>query len=742
MTLLVALAFLAGLVWAFGTSTTYAYPGWGTTAEECLSCHKGDPVTYGGAVDLYAQAHDSSVGECATCHTTEDESIHGRWSDTPEACARCHRTHSAVEDDLLAMGKDELCVFCHGNSGGLAQTNVLSGLLRLDSSPLRGGGFQQVRMNTSTNAGNSSQGEWMFPVSGASLAVVTSKHTLGVEATIWGSWNAEGFSGTPNAGDVNLALECVSCHDPHAYDVTYRMLTRRPAGSGVERHPDDAGDPWEQRVFVTDQLTYARWNPQSDILGYSTSDYSNTEFGNKTWTGSEWTATREQGASYGAPDVLDAGTGEVLDVSHLLGVAPMYSQQISEWCASCHDRYHAQQSGHSGPGSTDSGDAIFGYRHKTGDAPPVWDEEQSRYETNSCGYGCHTNRQLNCLGCHVAHGTSAGMTPMVVAMPWPGEGGGHYDQLGNGTHLGEGWLPPDTRSEFTGGSDYDGESRSTLLRLDNRGVCQNPACHPKGLDSYLDPYDEIDDTCVQCHQYDDAHFDLGATDCELCHEEGTSNECATCHTATLTEWGDSGHGRASGAYPATGNPAADFPGAAGSEDSCLYCHDASVQHDSPANPFRLSNTSVWQNVNCQVCHAGSATVYDPVGPLAWKGAIVRVDSSHYGLKHGFGNNGGQFCWDCHDPHGDQNVAMIQDEVSKTSTTGYGAPIATVATTFTSMGTWGSYVNNSAFDGICQVCHASTSRFTGDTGYDSSHNPGVDCAVCHTHDAGFTAAGGG
>jgi hypothetical protein len=143
-----------------------------------------------------------------------------------------------VEDDLLAMGKDELCEFCHGTAAGLAQTNVIDGILRLDTQPLRGGGFEQTKMNTSTNAGNSSEGEWMFPVSG-SLQPVTSEHTLGVEATIWGSWNAEGFGNeTPNAGDENTTLRCVSCHDPHAYGMTYRMLTRRPAGSGRHRPVD------------------------------------------------------------------------------------------------------------------------------------------------------------------------------------------------------------------------------------------------------------------------------------------------------------------------------------------------------------------------------------------------------------------------------------------------------------------------------------------------------------------------
>jgi hypothetical protein len=227
-------------------------------------------------------------------------------------------------------------------------------------------------------------------------------------------------------------------------------------------------------------LTYAEWYTNSNILSYTTDDYSNTEIGNKTWNGntSQWEVTKIHGTSYAAPDVLDGNGTPVTS-----GVP--YSQQLSEWCASCHDRYMAKKAGYGAPGTDDSGDLIFAYRHKTGD------------EADSCAvaYGCHNNRQLNCVECHVVHGTSADMTPMVTEMPWPGEGGGHYDTLpdgGNGTplSLGEGWLLEDTREDFTGGTDHDGESRSNLLRIDNRGVCQNPACHPKGTDSYLDAYDD------------------------------------------------------------------------------------------------------------------------------------------------------------------------------------------------------------------------------------------------------------
>ncbi|MEE8163725.1 MAG: cytochrome c3 family protein, partial [Anaerolineae bacterium] len=241
--MMVTLGLLIALALVLGASSALAFPGWGSNPSSCVSCHKGDPTPdpmhpEWDPVGSYMEVHDSSVGECLTCHEYEGESIHGPWTETPEACARCHRTHSAVEDDLLAMGKDELCLFCHGSAAGLAQTNVLDGILRSSSESLRGGGFQQATMNTDTNVGDFDHGEWMFPVGSGATDGVTSTHTLGVEATMWGGFKKkdEGFLADPYAGPTTT-LECVSCHDPHAYGMTYRMLTRRPADSGVAKHP-------------------------------------------------------------------------------------------------------------------------------------------------------------------------------------------------------------------------------------------------------------------------------------------------------------------------------------------------------------------------------------------------------------------------------------------------------------------------------------------------------------------------
>ena len=115
--------------------------------------------------------------------------------------------------------------------------------------------------------------------------------------------------------------------------------------------------------------------------------------------------------------VIDSTTGNYWAQAYGAQELPM-----SQWCASCHTRYLAG----SGAESTSSGDAIFKFRHRADGTDGV-----------------------TCMDCHVAHGSTAKMGPNSGAVAWPD----------NST------AP-------------NGNARSSLLRLDSRGVCvqchQNP----------------------------------------------------------------------------------------------------------------------------------------------------------------------------------------------------------------------------------------------------------------------------
>jgi predicted CXXCH cytochrome family protein len=150
--------------------------------------------------------------------------------------------------------------------------------------------------------------------------------------------------------------------------------------------------------------------------------------------------TDDAAKSYTAPHYY-AGTGQ---------------WQISGFCAACHTRYQATAGA---SGETSSGDFIFSYRHRI-DAP-------SGAAVNGITYAFPTtinlpvsstngaapttspdNRSMVCVTCHFAHGSKAVMGANSGAVAWPG-----------------------------GATTPAGNARSSLLRIDNRGVCES--CHAK-----------------------------------------------------------------------------------------------------------------------------------------------------------------------------------------------------------------------------------------------------------------------
>ncbi len=288
-----------------------------------------------------------------------DNGPHGGYTATTDACAGCHRAHSGIAARLLTNPAPGLCMTCHGSTAAGADTNVEDGVYTnrdgLTESPaegflnrgLKGGGFLNTLMDTDWDGAAASQ-------------PVTSTHTMdGTLGTMWGN----GAIGS-GAGQLNVALTCTSCHDPHGRagtggTPTYRLLRAIPTDSGAA-----------VGVNVTDEP--AKWyTVQSAFDGYF-------------------------GESYG-----------------------FIASQLSDWCAQCHTRHAAA----TGSGSTDSGDPIFTYRHTT------------------------TGFSVGCMSCHVAHGTSATMSGLAQNVAWPD------------------------------GTTASGSERSSLLRVDNRGVCE--LCHLK-----------------------------------------------------------------------------------------------------------------------------------------------------------------------------------------------------------------------------------------------------------------------
>jgi predicted CXXCH cytochrome family protein len=328
-----------------------------------------------------------------------DGGPHGNYTPTTDACAGCHRAHTAAAPRLLVTDLASLCLSCHGNAASGADTNVEGGVyLERDgfTEPsaegivdrgLRGGGFVDTRMSTD--------------LATTGVFSATSMHTFdGTAGTVWGN----GDLGT-GPGLAAFNLECTDCHDPHG-NGNYRILRPIPTDSGALLG-----------VNVTDEIsrTYTIGSAVGQYFGEGYTNFGNSGF-----------SSRE----------------------------PMHDQylELSDWCERCHTRYMAGTDA----GITDSTDPIFAYRH-------------SIAESNSGGTcsKCHTppgpgpvfitfndgqwRHDVECMTCHVAHGSSADMTtdgPYSGNVPWPG-----------------------------GVAGPNGDARSSLLRVDGRGTCQG--CHNK-----------------------------------------------------------------------------------------------------------------------------------------------------------------------------------------------------------------------------------------------------------------------
>ncbi len=271
------------------------------------------------------------------------------------------------------------------------------------------------------------------------------------------------------------------------------------------------------------------------------------------------------------------------------------------------------------------------------------------------------------------------------------------------------------------------------------------------------------------------NYNAGAKTCSsiVCHGAGTpmwggaSLKCSDCHSgasdvvdytsngtiATInnTQWGYSGHGKPSSTYDITGNTAANFPGAVTTGDPCQYCHDSTVAHNDANNPLRLRNFAdgtYGKNGVCMKCHGTGQTGVNPGTGYSLKTATKKVDKYHYAAKHGGSYTGGQYCWDCHDGHGDSTttagpIAMIQLNPASASNSTTAIPTTIVSTAVTMTGrtlpsNYGKTVT--PFNGICNVCHTAganglSSHYTSTTS--DGHNSTTLCTDCHKHSVNTT-----
>lgn len=285
---------------------------------------------------------------------------HGGYTATTDACAGCHRAHTAVGPKLLVQTSTfALCTSCHGNSGTGADSNVIDGIWLEGRNATDTTGDANTAINANLLGGG---------FTNYKLVATTSNHDVaGTVLNAWGNGVNRGVSATLGAGNE---LDCASCHDPHGSG-NYRIINATVNGVAVSVQQVDEG--------VAKDYDTEQW-----------------------------------------------GTGQ------------------SSFCAACHNSYHKTLAGQ---GSTlDNG--TYTHRIDMANAPAV----------ETVGFGGYTlplgetgtQNRVVCQTCHLPHGTSAAMS---------GFASGTYDPDGAGP------MGPVPAGD------------SSLLRIDNRGVCE--VCHQK-----------------------------------------------------------------------------------------------------------------------------------------------------------------------------------------------------------------------------------------------------------------------
>jgi len=390
-------------------------------------------------------------------------------------------------------------------------------------------------------------------------------------------------------------------------------------------------------------------------------------------------------------------------------------------------------------------------------------------ESTGTQYGSWTT---TCRDCHTPHGTT-NIFLVANSITPPAVGG---------------TSPTPKNVYFTNTSGYastGGAATRTgsYANGDATGVCQ--ACHTRTQDPVNQSAryrnggggtsHDANVPCKNCHAHSTGfaptnkgcwNCHLGASDVDVWTWGNWTGPTPIIATA---EWTTYGHGAVtstgtlgSGYYP-SGNPTAKFDtmGSAVGDHGCFYCHSSSTSHNDPNNYFRLNPANFdatfltsaggdgWNSV-CLICHGKTATWtapgFDPDGAgtaYALVTATTKLANDHY--QHTSTNpNGGFFCWDCHDPHGDKSGSsnelwfMIQKYpvigTTGTTTDHFDSGVPDPAKLALAVEFRGNLGGNAAIDfpdyvyppppgtpvsGICRVCHTTKSGNLGTNHYNQS-----------------------
>ncbi len=336
------------------------------------------PVTLTGIVVLFSLFVFSGTA-------LANSGPHGSYNALTDACAGCHRAHTAGAAKLLIDDVPNLCLTCHGSAAPGANTDVMDGVFDTGGN-LLGGGFANFKGSPTTSSHSidgSQKNAWGSGTTWSSTYDCAGCHNPD-SGLVWPGAPTWGISPGalptyPGRGqNVTMPLTCTSCHDPHG-GRNYRLLQQR-------MHPDSP--------------------QQTDPPGYVLV-----------------TSNEPGGQNPDQPGYTPNYT------------SPNYRLGLGDWCTGCHYTYHQEVSVQ--PFNAEDGKGLITrYRHKM-------NMTLGALTTNlpledPAGDGKNGNDQVFCVTCHYAHGSNVSMTGQATVAP---------------------------------------TNDSALLRIDNRGVCED--CHKK-----------------------------------------------------------------------------------------------------------------------------------------------------------------------------------------------------------------------------------------------------------------------
>ncbi len=370
-------------------------------------------------------------------------SVHGSYTMSTDACAGCHRAHTAAssitwtksdttQGSALLLGTstsiDEFCYTCHGTAMLGADTNVFDGIYEADDGvgaddtlnafgePLNGGGFDPA----------------MFPT----------QHYPNDTTWVAYGGGTDGRDGIISTGGEQVVIGCGVCHDVHGSS-NYRLLKDVVNGVAVGGY-DGSVNP----INPTPTPFVISAEP-----GYPTGGWLLHEMGNVQ---------------------VGAYTPDYTDARYAKAPGSDVTKGISGWCASCHTQYNTGAVGNTGTGVYDANDGfglVTRHRHSVnveltnylGPRPLIIAANPLPLAHSSAAdYGTQDATDwIDCLTCHVGHGSSVLMTGYAAVSD-------SSDPLPDSSY---GVTPGDGLGSVPPG---DGNA---LLRMNNRGVCEN--CHNK-----------------------------------------------------------------------------------------------------------------------------------------------------------------------------------------------------------------------------------------------------------------------